>query len=244
MYEERFYRNYLNKENFFSCRVMVNEADVVIYSSRPLDNCAQEIIQKYYNQVAEIVEKYPAFATSLSPLEIEAKYPLVKEMLAVSQLLDIGPLATVAGAIAEFSGRELLKQTPQLIVENGGDIFLAKKGPIFIQPLVVTHNSLSRVVLVLEERDYPLGICSSSSTFGHSLSLGQADLVTVVSRSAILSDGLSTRLANMVKAPCDIKKALAYGRRFEGIEGIYIVKDSQIGLWGNMKISSVSHEPL
>ena len=47
---------------------------------------------------------------SLKPLNVELNAPaIVKEMSKQTQKVNVGPMASVAGAIAEFLGKELLK---------------------------------------------------------------------------------------------------------------------------------------
>lgn len=46
-------------------------------------------------------------------------------MIAAGKQAGVGPMAAVAGAIAEAVGRDLLALSPVVMVENGGDIFLS-----------------------------------------------------------------------------------------------------------------------
>ena len=41
-------------------------------------------------------------------------------MIEAGRKANVGPMAAVAGAIAEYVGRELLDFSPEIIVENGG----------------------------------------------------------------------------------------------------------------------------
>ncbi len=50
--------------------------------------------------------------------------PIIRDMISKSKICGVGPMASVAGAVSEFVGYDLLDQTENLIIENGGDIFL------------------------------------------------------------------------------------------------------------------------
>ncbi|MCD4669944.1 MAG: UPF0280 family protein, partial [Actinomycetia bacterium] len=84
----------------------------------------------------------------------------------------------------------------------------------------------------------PCGICSSSGSMGHSLSLGSSDLVTVMSDSTILADAAATAVANSIKEQADIEKAMSRYKKNKEIKGLIIIKGDRIGIWGEMQLSS------
>ena len=91
-------------------------------------------------------------------------------------------MASVAGAVAEFVGYDLLIQTENLIIENGGDIFLKSKNKLRVS-IYAGESALSyKVNLLVKPEETPLGICTSSATVGPSLSFGKADAVCVISQ--------------------------------------------------------------
>jgi ApbE superfamily uncharacterized protein (UPF0280 family) len=157
-------------------------------------------------------------------------------MIEKSALVDVGPMASVAGAIAEHMGRRLLKESDELIVENGGDIFIKKNGPIILGMRGPEGSMINKLSLSVED-DSPLGICSSSAVLGHSLSLGRADLATVVSHSAIFADALATRLANMIVSEADIDRALECAAGFALTKAVVLAKGERFGLWGEVRLA-------
>jgi len=150
--------------------------------------------------------------------------------------VSIGPMASVAGAIAEFVGNELLAFSPEVIVENGGDIYL-KSSEKRIVGIYAGKSSLSgKIGLEINGEDTPLGICTSSGTVGHSLSYGKADAVIVLSKSVALADAAATAIGNLIKQPSDIPNGIEFAKGIEGLRGLLIIKDDDIGLWGEVKI--------
>ena len=95
-----------------------------------------------------------------------------------------------------------------------------------------------RLTLEIQSAQMPLGICTSSGTVGHSFSFGEADAVTVLSSSTPLADAAATRIGNAVKNRGDISKAIELAQSIRGVKGVVIIKDNEVGLWGEVKISS------
>ena len=124
MYEERIYRNRVFSK--FSLEVSFKESDLLISTATKIDKSfAENVLKKYYHQIEDYIEKTPAFLNALSPLKDDEAAPqIIKDMLKCAKITGIGPFASVAGAIALYLGKELLKKTGEVIVENGGDIFL------------------------------------------------------------------------------------------------------------------------
>jgi ApbE superfamily uncharacterized protein (UPF0280 family) len=149
----------------------------------------------------------------------------------------VGPMAAVAGAIAEFVGNGLLEFSPEIIVENGGDVFL-KSLKNRIVSIYAGESPLSeKIGLEIQPEETPLGICTSSGTVGHSLSYGQADAVVAVSKSTPLADAAATAIANLISKPDDIPKGIEFAESIRGLKGTVIIKGDRMGVWGDIKIS-------
>jgi ApbE superfamily uncharacterized protein (UPF0280 family) len=152
----------------------------------------------------------------------------------------VGPMASVAGAIAEFVGNELLAFSPEIIIENGGDIFLKSLKKRLIGIYAGKSPLSGKIGLEINEQDTPLGVCSSSGTVGHSLSYGKADAVVVLSKSATLADAAATAIGNLIVEPSDIPRGIEFAKGIESLLGIIIIKDDKMGLWGKVKIYPTS----
>jgi ApbE superfamily uncharacterized protein (UPF0280 family) len=123
----------------------------------------------------------------------------------------------------------------EVIVENGGDIYLQAKEPIVIELFAGSDRLPRRLGFSLKPEDTPIiSICSSSGKMGHSMSLGQCDLATVVSKDAALADAAATQAANLVQSAQDVEPTLNRVAAIDGIDGVLIVKDEHIGMAGKL----------
>ena len=125
MYEPRLYRLWSADKDLVSFNVVVKETDLYIRAKRDLTEKAHEVVVQQRGFLEEYIRHHPGFATAMEPFPVENEAPdIVREMAEAAEKVGVGPMAAVAGAIAERVGRELLKLSPEVLVENGGDIFL------------------------------------------------------------------------------------------------------------------------
>lgn len=160
-------------------------------------------------------------------------------MLKAAAAAGVGPMAAVAGAIAEYVGKGLLAAgQDEIIVENGGDIFLQRRAEC-IAAIFAGQSPLNQKVGIKIPPDrMPLGICTSSGSIGHSLSLGLADSVTVLASSVPLADAAATRIGNEVSGESQeiISRALEVARSIPGLLGVVIIHGEQMGAWGDINL--------
>ena len=235
-YEERVYRSLINKDNFLSYNVKILESDLFISSDSNLSEQARKSLITHRNSLESYISINPQFRTSLVPLpEDSFAPPIVREMIRQSGLCGVGPMASVAGAVAEFVGNDLIDLTENLIIENGGDIFLEVKHQVTVG-IYAGESTLSyKINILIKPEETPLGICTSSATVGPSLSFGIADAVCVISRSATLADAAASAIGNRVRSLKDIKPSLDYGIKLSGIIGVVIIVGSDMGAIGNVE---------
>jgi ApbE superfamily uncharacterized protein (UPF0280 family) len=161
-------------------------------------------------------------------------------MLKAGITAGVGPMASVAGAIAQAVGEALKPFSDSSIVENGGDCYLDLNEEttvgIFAGP---ASPFTGKIAIKLGAGRFPIGICTSSGTIGHSLSFGKTDAVTVISADAALADAAATRLGNMVKTQADISKALELAPAIPSIEAVLILIKDKMGAWGDIEIVAV-----
>ena len=243
MYEPRTYRHWVKGDDLISFNVLAEETDLSIRASTNLERKALKLVLKYREMLEGYIKRHPAFLASLKPLPIGGDAPsIVRAMSEAAEKVGVGPMASVAGAIAEFVGIELLKFSPEVIVENGGDIFLKslKKRQVGIY---AGKSPLSgRIGLEVDVEDTPLGICTSSGKIGHSLSFGRADAAIVVAKSAILADAAATAIGNLIKEPGDITDAIKFAESIEGLKGVVIIQGEHIGIWGDIRICPMNRQ--
>ena len=124
MYEERFYRKSISSK--FKAEVSYKESDLLVCTDKNVNqSLIKDVLRKHYKEIEAYSGKNHHFLTSLSPLKCDKQSPLiVRNMYKVSQVTGIGPFSAVAGAIAKYVGEEILNFCSEVIIENGGDIFL------------------------------------------------------------------------------------------------------------------------
>lgn len=243
MQRQRTYRNQIQTPRLKSFRVVVKETDLFISATRPLDDIAREAVLRYRSQIEKFIQRHPDFLETLLPWNTSEPVPkIISDMADAGREAGVGPMAAVAGAMAHHVGTELLKHSKEVIVENGGDVFIRSLQPVVVG-IFANRSPLSRRVgLRIDAKDSPLAVCTSSGTVGHSLSFGSADAACVVSASCALADAAATAIGNRVQLKEDIVGALEFGKKIKEVKGIVVIKDDKIGMWGNLELVSVKEK--
>ncbi len=237
MYQPRTYRYWIKDGDLVSFTVAVKQTDLYIRARHNLKDKAVKSVLKCRDSLEEYISHHPLFLTTLGPYQAEAAAPLIiKEMAKASQIAEVGPMAAVAGAIAEAVGRDLLRLSPEVIVENGGDVFLKTSKKRLLGIHAGQSPFTAKIGLEIKPDETPLGICTSSATVGHSLSLGSADAVIALSSSTSLADAAATAIGNVVRDVRDIPEAIRKAQSIEQLHGIIIIKDDRMGVWGKVRI--------
>lgn len=262
-YEERHYRKEFFASDLVNFTVIEQESDLLVMACENLEHIARAHLLHFRTEISEYAQVHPEFLTSLRPLPsllnksshpqmtllpltdvmkdhltfLESSTPpIVQGMLQASQLGKVGPMAAVAGAISEYVGTALLAYTPEVLVENGGDIFMKILKPRTIAIYAGTSPFSNKIGLRIQPEETPLGICTSAGTVGHSLSFGKADAVVVRSKDTLLADAVATAIGNRIKSADNIPQGIAFAKRTPGIEGVLIIIGDQLGIWGNMTL--------
>ena len=237
MYQPRTYRHWVSSPDLVSFSVAVAETDLRISATADLTEEARRLIIKYRDQLEGYIKEQPLFLSALKPLAAAKGAPsIVKEMVRAARRTGVGPMAAVAGAVAQYVGVELLKLSPELIVENGGDIFLSSKRERVVAIYAGGSPLSGKIGIKIKGVATPLGVCASSGTVGHSLSFGRADAVVAVAKSAILADAAATAIGNRVKTVADIAAGLEYAMGIDGLKGAVIILGEKFGAWGDVEI--------
>ncbi|OGC13322.1 thiamine biosynthesis protein ApbE [candidate division WOR-1 bacterium RIFOXYC2_FULL_37_10] len=234
-YEERKYRKQFSAQGLVGFEVVEKETDLFIFADKDLTQEAKKSIFKYRKILEDYLLKDNNFEKSFTPLKVPLFAPqIIKEMAHAAKLANVGPMAAVAGAVAEFAGRDLLKHSKEIIVENGGDIFLKIDKPRKIGIFAGNSPLSNKLAIEIKPEDTPCGVCTSSGTVGHSFSFGKADAATIIAKSASLADAAATAVCNLVKTPDDIQKAVDAGKKIKGVLGILIIIEKKMGSWGKI----------
>ncbi|KYH41624.1 MAG: hypothetical protein AYL32_004360 [Candidatus Bathyarchaeota archaeon B26-2] len=169
-------------------------------------------------------------------------------MAEAAEAAEVGPMAAVAGALADLAVDVMLRCGARLaVVENGGEVAAKTDRPIYVAILSANPSISGKMSFEITDVDCPIGIATSSSRFGHALSFGNADSVTVVADRASIADAAATSICNAVSGG-DIEVSIRIGfRRAEeinGVRGILITRGGRVGLKGRLpKIVKITDNP-
>ncbi len=238
-YEPRTYRSRMARAGLVGFRVVVKETDLWVLAARDFSRKAREVVLQERRQLEAYIAGHPGFLTTLTPWpEDPFAPPVAREMIAAARRVGVGPMAAVAGALAERVGRALAQEplNPEVIVENGGDLYLEVTSPAIVSLFAGKSPLSHRVGLRIEPDLSPLGVCTSSGSVGHSLSFGRADAACVLAHKASLADAAATALGNLVPDAGAIGAALAWAASVPEILGAVVVVGDKLGAWGRVEL--------
>jgi ApbE superfamily uncharacterized protein (UPF0280 family) len=234
---DRTYRTRVSPHGLVTFQVVVGETDLLVMAESSLQKQTSDAVAQHRHSIETYIEAHPGFGDSLVPLEDDPTAPrIVREMLRASQKCGVGPMAGVAGAISHFVGESLLTHSGDIVVENGGDIYM--KSSVERRVAIYAGSSplsLKIGIAILPERT-PIGVCTSSGTVGHSRSFGKSDAVCIVSESPTLADTAATAVGNCVLSRDDIEEGLTRAREIDGIQGALIILGDAFGVWGDIEL--------
>lgn len=213
-------------------------SDLHILADCDLHDAAYRILVQLREELDTHIKEHPGFLYSLSPLDQPADCPeTAAVMYRASQAAGTGPMAAVAGAIAEFTGRELLRYSQAVIVENGGDIWLSAPDPVVIAIYAKNIYFRDNIAVRINPRQMPCSVCTSSPKLGHSLSFGKADSVTIIAVSGALADAAATMTCNMVQDESSMESALERALSVPGVAGGLIIFRDKLALQGDLELA-------
>ena len=249
-YEERKYRRLHCQADLVHFQVVVKETDLDIAVERRCFNpellqWLKKLVTTYRRQLETYIQRDPQFASNLKPyLPLPSAPPAAVIMAETTKVAGVGPLAAVAGAFAQYVGEQLCRYleagTKEIIVENGGDIYIRAIKSRRIGIFAGNSPFSQRMALEIAPAQTPLGICTSAGTVGHSLSFGNADAVVVLSPSTALADAVATASANLVNNAADLKKAVDFATSITGVTGALAIYGDKMAIRGAIKLIPIN----
>jgi hypothetical protein len=237
LHEPRTYRHPVQSDNLVSFSVTVKETDLFILADQPLEKVTLESVLRHRGYLERFIARHPDFAASLVPWPYAAPMPeIVRDMIDAGENAGVGPMAAVAGAAAERVGNDLLLHSKEVIIENGGDVFIKTRHPVTVGIFAGKSPLSLKIGLKVHSENHSIAVCTSSGTVGHSLSFGRADAVSVVSASCPLADAAATAIGNRVRSRSDIARGIEFGKKIRGVEGVLIIIGDRIGVWGELEL--------
>lgn len=239
-YQERFYRDWVREAQLVGFEASVAETDLAVWASRDLKAEALQLIRKHRALLESYGQRESRFFESLEPIAVADDAPeIVALMAAAADQYSVGPMAAVAGAVAEMVGKGLLELSDEVIIENGGDLFIKTREPkkvgIYAGPESPFSGKLS---VEVDTSAGAKGVCTSSGTVGHSLSFGKADAVITIASSAIVADAAATAIANRIQSADDVQPALDEEGERGLLLGVLIIIGQHLGAWGEVQLAT------
>jgi len=235
--DKSIYRNRIKYKERYNWRITYKYSDLLVSCNKDVSFRLERLIKEIYDLLESCIKKEPVFEKSLIPLKLKEYYPpIIRRMCREAAIFNVGPMATIAGAVCDYIASGLESYCRRLIIENGGDIFIKSDRDIDIGVYLKNKYFADKIYLRIKAGDTPCGICSSSGMFGHSLSLGRSDLVVVLAKSTISADGAATSIANKINTPGDIDTTITDYKNVKDIMGILVIKDDKLGVWGNIEL--------
>lgn len=230
------YRSRVSAANLVSFRVVVKESDLFIACDRDLYDEARIALLRCRSDLETYIEAHPLFLQSLSPIPVWRGAPRIVRRMAMAALrAGVGPMAAVAGAVADEVGAALALISREVLIENGGDIFCRVQRPRIVALDAGTSPLSCKFGIKITPEMGKLGICTSSGTRGGSLSFGRADSACIICRSAALADAAATAVGNAVSSQADIQKGLSVAQSISGILGVAVIVGEKLGAWGEIE---------
>ncbi|MEG2171915.1 MAG: UPF0280 family protein [Desulfovibrionaceae bacterium] len=220
-------------------QVVVEETDLHIVARAHLAAGMLAHVGRLRGEITAWTRMHPEFRTSLVPLPMPSTAPeIVCRMIAGSTLVGVGPFAAVAGVIAQMTAEAFVEQSPDIIIENGGDTYIYSTVDRVVG-MLPDPESGTLIGIQIAAADCPVSLCASSAHIGHSLSFGQGDLAVVRARDASLADAAATALCNRLHCAADIDTVLRMAENLapQGVEGLFAQCQGRIGLWGRMELA-------
>jgi len=243
----RLYRREAPGGRFISFTVKVKETDLWIAInqrsySEDLASATEKAVFKIRRPLEQYLASNPYLQSALEPCLIDPDAPpIFLEMVRAANKAGVGPMAAVAGVVAEKVGLFLLEIAEEVIVENGGDLFLKVNEPVSVGIFAGASVLSGKLALQIEPGQTPIGICTSSSTVGPSLSFGRADAATAVAPSAALADAVATALGNRVSGEEDLQQAITFAREIDGLTGALLIIGDKIAAWGDINLQPLGN---
>jgi len=193
-------------------------------------------IKRNREQLEQYRKENPKFFWSLKPVSIPHQPLVAKLMTEAATNAKVGPMAAVAGVLADLAVKDMLSAGCKLaVVENGGEVAAVSDEPVDVA-FAAGDEPLSKK-FCFRLTDFPVGIGTSSGRFSHALSFGDAEAATVFCKTAALADAAATAVCNTVKGE-DVNDAINRGievaKAIQGVGGVFILYRNCVGTWGKV----------
>lgn len=197
---------------------------------------AKESLKHQRSQLENFIVEHPNFQYTLKSFTVPDEPLVAKLMAQAAEKANVGPMAAVAGVLADLAVKNMVTNGCEVaVVEDGGEISAVSNVPVDVAVAAGEEPLSKRFGFRLTE--FPIGLATSSGRFSHALSFGDAEAVTVFCRDSGLADAAATAVANVVKDE-DFREAIECGinvaKSIAGVQGVMILYKGNVGTWGRI----------
>jgi ApbE superfamily uncharacterized protein (UPF0280 family) len=225
----------MTKRKLFKQAFRHKESDCTIIADREDGiETAKSSIKRHLCLLEDYIKEHPRFLFSLEPVPVAEEPEVARLMAKAAKKADVGPMAAVAGVLADLAVKDMVAAGCKVaVVENGGEVSAVSNQPIDIA-FAAGDEPLSRE-MGFRLKQFPLGVATSSGRFSHAFSFGDADAVTVFAVDAGLADAAATAVANLITGDNVsevIKRGLERALSIDGVKGVFILYRGVVGKAG------------
>jgi uncharacterized protein len=199
---------------------------------------AKRSICKNREQLEQYISKHPKFKYALKPYPPPHEPLAAKLMAEVAEKAKVGPMAAVAGVLADLAVQEMVADGCAVaVVEDGGEVSAVSDRPIDVA-FAAGDEPLSKH-FGFRLTDFPSGVATSSGRFSHALSFGDAEAATVFCRDSGLADAVATAVGNVIKGDdpnVAIRRGIEIAKNIDGVHGALILYQGCVGTWGKIPL--------
>ncbi len=236
MYTRRYYRGWTANGKLFSWKTVHGESDLEVHAAKPMKDFAAKALYRCRIELEAHISAFPVFRESMVPVHTSPESCIARYMEMAADAFGTGPMAAVAGAVAQGVGEQLRHFSSTVIVENGGDIWAVHPGRLRFLVYPGVASPFGGKLTFSVDCSRGMAICTSSGRMGPSLSLGRADSVTALHPSGAMADAAATALGNLVHSEADVHRVIALESCRRRLSGLIVCAGDCIGVWGNTRM--------
>jgi ApbE superfamily uncharacterized protein (UPF0280 family) len=213
-------------KNLFKEAFQLKESQcTVIADKEECISTAKDSIKRHRRRLEAYIKTNPKFFHTLESVPVPSEPLVAKLMAEAAEKANVGPMAAVAGVLADLAVKDMIAEGCEVaVVENGGEISAMANVPIDVAVAAGDEPLSKRFGFRLTE--FPIGVATSSGRFSHALSFGDAEAATVFCKNAGLADAAATAVGNVVKGEdCQaaIQAGISKALSIQGVEGVLIL---------------------
>jgi uncharacterized protein len=242
MYEERFYREWSTRRPLERYELKIEESDLLIlFDSRgdksAVHQTAKQALKRIRRTIKQYIQHDPRFSHTLSPIEVDAEAPpIIQQMAAAGQVWNVGPMAAVAGVVAEYVARRVQPYVNTVLVENGGDIFAISPSPVRFALYAGEDSPFGGALTFETPASTGVAICTSSGRIGPSLSMGRADAVAAIHPNGAMADAAATATANRIQTHADVGPVVEMEQSKHRLRSLIACMGDKLAIWGDISL--------